>query len=69
MLFRSNAYKKALELFPNNINALKNITNAYAKLGDSEKVKQAWLEVFRKYPEDEDAVRFLEPLGLIKRTK
>lgn len=64
-----NAYKKALELFPNNINALKNITNAYAKLGDSEKVKQAWLEVFRKYPEDEDAVRFLEPLGLIKRTK
>ncbi|MDR2426286.1 MAG: O-antigen ligase family protein [Endomicrobium sp.] len=62
-----DAYIKALELNPDNINALKNLTNVYA--GNNEKITQVWLEVFRKFPNDEDAIKYLEPLGLIKRIK
>jgi tetratricopeptide (TPR) repeat protein len=62
-----DAYIKALEFNPNNMNALKNITNVYLKAGDNERLTQAWLEVFKKSPQDEDAIKYLEPLGLIKR--
>jgi tetratricopeptide (TPR) repeat protein len=62
-----DAYIKSLELNPDDINVLKNITIVYAKQGNKEKEKQVWLEVIKKYPQDADAIRFLEPLGLIKR--
>ena len=63
------AYEKSLEFAPYYLNSLKNLTLVYARMGNSEKETQLWLEIFKKYPNDEDAIRFLQPKGLIKRTQ
>jgi len=62
-----DAYQKSLEFYSDNINALKNLTLVYSKMGDTEKETQLWLDIFSKYPQDEDAIKFLEPKGLIRK--
>lgn len=64
-----DAYIKALEYNPGDIGALKNLTIVYAKQGNKEKEKQTWIEVIKRQPNDVDAIKFLEPLGLIKRVQ
>jgi tetratricopeptide (TPR) repeat protein len=58
-----NAYLKALDLNSHNINAKKNMSVVYEKLGDIQSSNRQWMEIYEMDPNDEDALEHLKSVG------
>jgi putative inorganic carbon (HCO3(-)) transporter len=63
-----NAYLKALSLNPGNINAKKNVSLAYKRLGDVQNSNRQWMEIYKMNPDDEDALEHLKLMKPIQET-
>jgi tetratricopeptide (TPR) repeat protein len=55
------SYKKAVELNPESVNAMKNLAVVYSKLGDFENAKTVWEKLRVMAPNDADVQKMFQP--------